>query len=162
MELKERATSLQDYAELADLYVTDNDQLRATNLELTNLIDELRLTVSKLESERTALLAHLQAAKGLPLQSLTGPDEITPEAELEIGEPEAIADEIRFYKKKFDTSDHDVMVRVNDCNHNKWQGAHAADKAKKGIAKLEKGRKDWKTIQHCATCKGGGMWRVRW
>lgn len=54
------------------------------------------------------------------------------------------------------------MERVNDCGHNAWQGANSADKAKKGIAHFENDRKDWKTIQHCGTCQGGGMWRVKW
>lgn len=68
--------------------------------------------------------------------------------------------DIRFYKcikhKKID-----VMEPVADCRCNSWQGANKADKAKKGIEKLE-GRNDWKTIQHCGSCTGGGMWRVKW
>jgi hypothetical protein len=69
---------------------------------------------------------------------------------------------VRFYKKKFAAAEHDIMARVNDCGHNKWQSAHAADKARKGIAKVEDGRTNWQTMQHCASCKGGGMWKVRW
>lgn len=163
MELKERATSLQDYVELADLYLKDNDQLRSTNTDLAALVDELQACVAKLEVDREALLAHLRAAKGLTIQLLPGTDEITPDAGAEDDEElEPIHGDIRFYKKKFSTSDHDVMIRVNDCGHSRWQGAHAADKAKKGIAKMENGRTDWQTFQHCAVCTGGGMWRVRW
>jgi len=55
-----------------------------------------------------------------------------------------------------------MMVCVPDCGCNRWQGAQKADKAKKGIAKLENDRSDWKIIQHCASCTGGGMWKVRW
>ena len=54
------------------------------------------------------------------------------------------------------------MVRVQDCGCDNWQSAHAADKARKGIARLENDRIDWKTMQHCASCTGGGMWKVRW
>lgn len=162
IELKERATSLQDYAELADLYANDNDQLLATNTELTNRIDELQTQVAKLEGDREALSAHLRAArKGQSTQPCT--DEITPDAGIDNDQDsEPTTNEIRFYKKTFATPDRDVMIRVNDCGHNRWQSAHAADKAKKGIAKMEKGRADWQTLQHCAICTGGGMWRVRW
>ena len=68
----------------------------------------------------------------------------------------------RFYKKHYDAPMHDIMLRVGDCGHNSWENAHSADKARKGIARLEGGRNDWKTVQHCASCTGGGMWRVRW
>jgi len=50
---------------------------------------------------------------------------------------------------------------VGDCGHNSWQGANKADKAKKGIAKLE-GTEAWRLVQHCGKCTGGGFWRVEW
>lgn len=56
---------------------------------------------------------------------------------------------------------YDLLVSVADCGHNTWESAHRADKARKGITKLE-GRGDWQSMQHCPSCKGGGMWRVRW
>ncbi len=163
IELKERATSLQDYAELADLYMKDNDQLRATNADLANLVDELQIRVAKLEVDREALLSHLRAAKGLAAQLKSGANEIPPDAGAENDEDlEPVQGDVRFYKKRFSTPDHDVMIRVNDCDHDSWQSAHSADKAKKGITKIEKGRTDWQTVQHCAACTGGGMWRVKW
>lgn len=163
-ELRERASSLQDHAELADLYAKDNDNLRAGNASLTALVDELQIRVAKLEVDRAALLAHLHAAKGLPTQPVYGTEGIEPDAAIDSDEDlaEPVSGEIRFYKKKFSASDHDVMVRVNDCDHNKWQSAHAADKARKGVAKVENDRSDWQTFQRCASCTGGGMWRVRW
>lgn len=69
--------------------------------------------------------------------------------------------EIRHYKKLFSNGAADTMVSVQGCNHNAWQASHSADKARKGIAKLE-GRSDWRGLLHCARCTGGGMWRVRW
>ena len=69
--------------------------------------------------------------------------------------------EVRFYKKHHDIPSRDVMLRISDCTHAAWQGAAGADKAKKGIAHLE-GTNEWKTVQHCGTCKGGGVWRVKW
>src|SRR5258706_583116 len=62
--------------------------------------------------------------------------------------------EVRFYKKAYSRPTHDVMVRVQDCGCSNWQGAHAAEKARKGIAKLERDRMDWKMLQHCASCTG--------
>ena len=90
---------------------------------------------------------------------------------LDFGEGDPLADgrnpppkagEIRFYKKRFSTQGHDIMRRVGDCGCNNWEGSHSADKARKGIAKLENNRDDWRTMQHCASCTGGGMWRVKW
>jgi hypothetical protein len=67
-----------------------------------------------------------------------------------------------FTRKNIPPLNRDVMIRTKNCDHNKWQNGHTADKAKKGIAKKENGRADWQTIQHCGGCTGGGMWRVRW
>jgi hypothetical protein len=66
--------------------------------------------------------------------------------------------EVRFYKKRFEHRSYDVA----DCRCNRWQRGHSGDRARAGIAKLEGNRADWKTIQHCPSCTGGGMWRVRW
>lgn len=64
------------------------------------------------------------------------------------------AGEIRYYKKKYSRPTHDVMVRVGDCGCNKWQGGHSADKARKGIARMEGGRSDWRGLYHCGSCTG--------
>ena len=164
-DLRERARTLQDHAELADLYEKDNDHLRAINAELEAHIGELQARVAKLDGDRIALVAHLQAAtKERSTQSLPGTENLAPEAT--IGNNQDFAEptlgEIRFYKKRFSAPDHDVMVRVNDCSHNNWQSAHNADKARKGISKAENGRNDWQEIKHCAECTGGGMWKIRW
>lgn len=72
------------------------------------------------------------------------------------------AGDVRFYKKTHSAPTHDIMVRVPDCGCNNWETSSAADKARKGIARLEGDRVDWKTMHHCASCTGGGMWKVRW
>lgn len=69
--------------------------------------------------------------------------------------------EIRFYKKIHSKPGYDVMVRRGDCGHEKWESSHSADKARKGIKRLE-GRDDWSLLNHCASCEGGGVWKVRW
>lgn len=163
--LKERASSLEEYRELADSYASDNDRLRSDQTALQVQIEELKGQVAKLESDRQALLAHLRAAKGtVPTEAATTPaDVIAPSADDAAGEePAPEPGEVRFYKKAYSRPTHDVMIRVQDCGCNTWEGAHAADKARKGIARMEKGCDNWKSIQHCASCTGGGMWRVRW
>ncbi|SET98512.1 hypothetical protein [Stigmatella erecta] len=163
-EMKAKATSLADYAELADSYANENGQLRKTNEERQQQVEQLQARIAGLEEERAALLVRVENA----------------EVQLKYREPEALEkeippdpaptqddsgpqpDETRFYKKVHSTPKYDMMERVGGCDHTSWQGAHTADKAKKGIAKLEKGRTDWKQIQHCGTCTGGGMWRVKW
>lgn len=69
--------------------------------------------------------------------------------------------EVRFYKKTHSKSNYDVLVPISDCGHSSWQNAAKADKAKKGIIRLE-GRDDWSQVQHCGSCTGGGVWRVKW
>ena len=71
------------------------------------------------------------------------------------------AGQIVFYKKVDAAPQHDIMVRRGDCGHNSWKSAHAADKAWKGVERIE-GRNDWKSFLHCSRCKGGGVWRVTW
>jgi outer membrane murein-binding lipoprotein Lpp len=159
VELRQRATSLEEFEELADSYATDNEQLRAERTELRSQVDSLQEQVGKLEADRQALLAHLQAAKSLSTQqdAAVGPDDVPDDTDT----PPKPGD-VRFYKKVHSRPTHDVMRRVADCGCENWQGAHGADKARKGIAKIESNRSDWKAMQHCASCTGGGMWRVRW
>lgn len=162
-ELKSRARTLEDHAGLADLWEKDNDQLRAANADLIARVSDLEALVARLKVDRAALQAHLHAAKSSSAETSSADDDIAPDARIEDEElKEPVPGELRFYKKKFSAPDHDVMVHVNDCGHNKWRSAHAADKARKGISKVENGRTNWQTMQHCAACKGGGMWRVRW
>ena len=45
-----------------------------------------------------------------------------------------VANAVRFSKKRYATPSHDVLIFA----------------------------RDWKTLPHCASCTGGGMWSVRW
>lgn len=163
-DLKRRATSLEAYESLASSYANDNDALRRERTELRSQVEQLAAQIAKLEVDRQALLSHLHAAKAVPaqLEPASSRDSIAPG----VGDEDTIAEpapgEVRFYKKMYSRPSHDVMTRMPDCGCNNWQSAHSADKARKGIAKLEKGRSDWKVMQHCASCTGGGVWRVRW
>jgi hypothetical protein len=160
-ELKERAHSLGEYNEYADLYAADNEELRHERDGLRSRVEQLAADVARLENDRQALLGHLRAAKAKATHGMA-PEDIAPDAEDEDDAPKAPEPgEIRFYKKTHSKPGYDVVVPAGDCGHTAWQGAHAADKARKGIARLEQ-REDWKSLQHCASCTGGGMWRVRW
>lgn len=160
-DLTQRASSLADFKDLADSYAEDNDLLRKEREALRQKILELQKLSTSLESECAALQAHLAATKGSAGNQSPPGDVAGDSGDVELLGP-PIADEVRFYKKTYSRPGHDVMIRVRDCGCNSWEGAHAADKARKGIGKLEGGRTDWKTMQHCASCTGGGMWKVRW
>ena len=153
--LMERAKSSADFEQLAHAYAKDNDELRLERdgLKTRNqeLVEELDATRTRLGNAELMALYREQPEK--QIAPLT-PDD--PEADKG---PEP--GEVRFYKKTHSTQKYDVMQLVADCGCNCWQSANKADKAKKGIEKFE-GRKDWKSIQHCGSCTGGGMWRVRW
>lgn len=158
-DLRQKAKSLAEFEALADSYASDNDNLRAELALARTQLGDLGTRVAQLEGERQALVDHLRASKAAPDETPTDP--VAPVVDHDgAGAPAAGA--IRFYKKVHSKPTHDVMTRVGDCGCNNWQGAFSADKARKGIAKLEGGRSDWKSMQHCAACTGGGMWRVRW
>ena len=158
-ELKERAHALGEYKEFAELYAADNEALRQERAALRSRVEELAAEVARLENDRQALLGHLRAAKAKDAPAL-GPDDIAPDAEDEDGKPPE-SGETRFYKKTHSKPGYDVVVPAGDCGHNAWQNAHGADKARKGIARLEE-REGWLSLQHCSSCTGGGMWKVRW
>lgn len=154
--LRNQAFSLEEFRELATSYANDVDKLRDERTSLRATVDALETQVAKLDADRKALTARL-AEKSL--SDLNRSDEFAPEAETSHQGPKP--GETRFYKKQYSAPTHDILVRVQDCGCNRWEGANSADKARKGIAKLE-GRKDINHLQHCASCTGGGVWKARW
>lgn len=154
--MKARATSLADFRDIAESYAVDNDKLRKELAAIQDQLDESEVQVAELEQK-------LKYAE-YRLQQVDEPDEdLAPDtAPADPGDAPPASGDVRFYKKQYSHRKHDVMVSVQDCGCNNWESANSADKAKKGIAKLEGGRRDWSLIQHCASCTGGGMWRVRW
>lgn len=145
-ELQTRADANTEELELARLYVEENEQLKA---DLVKARSEISLLSGRAEMAEYALgqLNASEAVERSPLES-------------EVSGAPVIGD-VRFYKKMHSKSVYDVLVPVDDCGHTSWQGSAKADKAKKGLEKLV-GRNDWKSLQHCGTCTGGGMWKVRW
>lgn len=161
-EVQARASSLEDFRALAETYASDNDQLRSELSTSQRRIDELEHQISALDADRSALLARvanaeLQLRYREPEEQAVLPD--SDSGKTEPGPPED--GEVRFYKKHYTTPNHDIFNRVADCGCNRWESAHKADKARKGILRLEQ-RSDFKQMHHCASCEGGGMWRVKW
>jgi hypothetical protein len=153
-DLEGKAASSEELYDLAQLYLSDVDQLRAENSDLK---DSLSLAVTRAENAEAIVSGFHDKYKG---------SESEEDSALEQGSVDDVATppepgEIRFYKKIRNTPSHDLLMLVADCQHTSWQPAHKAEKAKKGIEKLE-GINTWDAIHHCGSCKGGGLWRVKW
>lgn len=128
---------------------------------LSNENQDLKAKVEHLQSELAKVAARAVAAQHALSQLKAPPIDVEEDilAEGEATDPEP--GEARFYKKIHSKGAYDVLVPVEDCGHSSWQASNKADKAKKGLERLLN-RNDWKTVQHCGTCTGGGMWKIRW
>lgn len=157
-DLKAKASSLAEFKDIADSYAADNDKLRHELAARDTELDQLRDEVQRLEADRQALIFQLGQAKATAEAAEVEPD--APEED-EADQPPTPG-EVRFYKKTHSKPAYDVLVRVADCGHTAWQGAAKADKAKKGLARLLGDHREWKSLQHCGSCTGGGMWKVQW
>jgi hypothetical protein len=122
-------------------------------------LDRLQNEVQVLGSNNQALIFALYDAKVATVRA----DEVPPDApdQDEADQPPAPG-EIRYYKKNHSTPAYDILIQVGDCGHNRWQNAAKADKAKKGLERLLGKNGEWKKLQHCGSCQGGGLWRVEW
>lgn len=157
-DLKAKASSLADFKDLADSYAVDNDKLRhELAARDTNLV-KLQNEVQRLEADKRALIFQLDQAKIIPEAAEVEPD--APEQD-EADQPPTPG-EVRFYKKTHSKPAYDILVRVGNCGHTAWQSSAKADKAKKGLARLLGNHREWKSLQHCGACTGGGMWKVQW
>jgi hypothetical protein len=144
-ELEAKANSNTEELELARLYVEENEELKAE-------VAQLKADISALNARAEVAEYALEQIKGKESQD-------TSQQEAEDDSPSA--GETRYYKKTHSKPSYDVLVRVSDCGHSSWQASAKADKARKGVERLE-GRSDWQNMQHCGSCTGGGLWRVRW
>ena len=158
-ELKARATSLEEYRDIATLYAADKDTLQHT-VDLREAdVDRLEKEVHKLKAEKQSLLFALGQAKAATDEA----DHVQPDPpEQDDADQLPTSGETRFYKKTHSKPSYDILTRVDDCGHNAWQGAAKAEKARKGLARLLGGQGEWKNLHHCGSCTGGGMWRVQW
>lgn len=144
-ELEAKANSNTEELELARLYIEENEELK-------NEIAQLKANISSLNARAEVAEYALEQVKGKEHSD-------TNQSETEDDSPQP--GEIRYYKKTHSKPSYDVLVRVSDCGHSSWQSSAKADKARKGLERLE-GRGDWQSLHHCGSCTGGGLWRVRW
>ncbi len=142
-ELEQKAKSKSEELEIARSYLDDNERL-------LKRISELKAEVASLQG-RTLAAEHALGQRMVAEEEPEEPTEETPPT----------SGDTRYYKKTHSLPGYDVLVRVKACGHNSWQPANKADKAKKGIEKLE-GTRNWSQVNHCGSCTGGGMWRVKW
>ena len=158
-ELKAKASSLEEFKDIANSYAADNDKLRH-ELALRDVdVERLQDEVQGLESSNQALIFTLGQSKLARGEA----GEVQPDApERDEAHQAPTSGETRYYKKTYSKSAYDVLVRVGDCGHSVWQNSAKADKAKKGLARLLGEHGEWKNLQHCGSCTGGGMWRVQW
>ncbi|WP_165230579.1 cell division protein ZapB [Aquisphaera insulae] len=144
-----------EYEAIEQSYAKENDELR---LKVESLAQRNQKLVQELEEVRDRLnnaeLVARYHPQPTPVIAPVGPRDPEEDEGPQAGD-------IRFYKCVGHPEKYDKMELVKDCGHNSWQSAHKADKARKGIIRLE-GKGDWKTLHHCGSCTGGGVWRVKW
>lgn len=145
--LEAKATAHSEELEIAKLYLAENENLKEE--------------VESLRSQAAQFQGRAEVAEYALKQKKSTSDTESFDASSDEEDCPPVSGETRYYKKTHSKPAYDVLVRVLGCEHNKWQNASKADKAKKGIEKLE-GRNDWSNINHCGSCTGGGMWRVQW
>lgn len=150
-ELASHAASGNEFKQLAELYAADNASLRLRNDQLNEEISTLQSAL-RISQQNTEAISRYQKQHAMEIEPDSSPDD---------DQDSPQKDEVRFYKKTGNNGRYDILERTTDCGHKKWQSATKADQARRGIAHHE-GRQDWKTLWHCGTCQGGGMWKVRW
>lgn len=146
-ELEKRSAPDSEELAIARLYLSENEQLKQR--------------IDQLESALAKAAARAEAATHSLIQ-LKSTDVADDEQELsDTTTTEPVSGETRYYKKIHSKGVYDVLVEVKGCDHTAWQNSATADKARKGLERLT-GRDNWRSLLHCGTCTGGGMWKVRW
>jgi hypothetical protein len=144
-QLEAKADANSEELELARLFIEENEKLK-------DALEAAKTEIAKQSARADAAEYAIEV-----LKSGEGKDS----DEMEDASEKPQADEVRYYKKTHSKSSYDVLVRISECGHSSWQSANKADKAKKGIERLE-GSSDWKSLYHCGSCQGGGVWKVVW
>lgn len=146
-ELEKRSAPDSEEVAIARLYLSENEQLKKQ-------VEQLELELAKVAARADAAAHSLSQ-----LIAIETDDDGSDQSQTVSTEP--AADETRFYKKIHSKGAYDVLVEVKGCGHTSWQNSASADKARKGLERLT-GKNLWKSLLHCGTCTGGGMWKVRW
>ncbi|WP_324779818.1 hypothetical protein [Thiobacillus sedimenti] len=147
-ELQAKADANSEELELARLFIEENETLK-------DELEKAKIEISKQAARAEAAEYALDVLKSDDSDKSID-DQVQAQAD-----KRPKTGEIRYYKKTHSKPTYDVLVKISDCGHNSWQAANKADKAKKGIEKLE-GSSDWKSVSHCGSCQGGGVWKVVW
>ena len=128
--------------------------------------ERLRRELEEANEKLLIVKADLESAKhALQRYNDTRPQPESPEVE-EDSDADAIAipkaGDIRYVKKTGENGPRDRMKERGDCGHKKWESMGNAPKALKGLQHLYEANSDFKRIEKCLTCTGGGVWRVTW
>lgn len=153
-ELRSRQTTTSDAEtiQIVELYAQQNETLRR-ELEQSN--EALATASAKFEAAKYALQ---QVEKRKPADSI---DEAV--AEFDDEAPLVpVAGDVRIVKKTSSSGPYDRMVEWGGCNHSNWETMGNAPKALKGIERLYSKNHQWKRIEKCLGCTGGGVWRISW
>lgn len=145
--LWDRAKSADELRDLLKDYDAENDRLREENMQLR----------SEFLRNQDIVKSAYEFSKLQPGE----PKQIEPDKPATKIEPRPPKGSFRYYKTIGHNNHHDVMEVTTDCGHKNWETANKAEKGKKGVAHFT-GHRDWKSIWHCNTCQGGGVWKVRW
>lgn len=148
-ELKKRTDINSEQIEIANFCIEESRQLKEE-------LEAAQAEISSLKYELESCKYRLQQKGDSKDDDSSSDDDACDPAS-----PAIKSGDISFYKKTHSTPNHDILVSVKSCSHNRWQSAEKGEKAMKGIKKLT-GRDDWRKIQHCGSCTGGGMWKVEW
>jgi hypothetical protein len=146
-ELEARSTPDSEELAIARLYIVENQDLKVQ-------LEQARVDLARAGARADAA----EHAMGQLKTAEIDQDDAQADPHEELA---PTAGETRFYKKTHSKGAYDVLVQVPDCGHSSWQSSAKADKAKKGLERVL-GTLDWKNLQHCGSCQGGGMWKVRW
>lgn len=144
-------TQLTATKELHDVRKSSEERIE----QLETIIDDLKERLEEADYRNRALTYQLQ--QSVMLADIGQGDEAASNDE-DIVPAEG---DVRFYKKIANAGKADKMVQIKDCGHTSWQSSNGAEKAKKGLARII-GSEDWKSVLHCGTCTGGGVWKVEW
>lgn len=153
-ELRSRQTTTTDAEtiQIVELYAQQNEILRR---ELEQSKDALATVSAKCEAAQYALQ---QIEKNKPANTSDGA-----EAEFDDEVPLVpVAGDVRIVKKTGSSGPYDRMVEWGGCNHSSWETMGNAPKALKGIERLYSKNQQWKRVEKCLVCTGGGVWRITW
>lgn len=152
-DLRSRQSSAPDAEtmQIVELYAHQNEALRR---ELEEAKDSL--------AKKSAKYSALQYAYQNRDDTRPGEEVDDDAPDLPAQSPPKVGD-VRIVKKLSGFSGpYDRMMEWGGCNHSSWETIGNAPKALKGLQRLYKDNPEFKRIEKCLSCTGGGVWRVTW